>query len=59
MHVGPLGLGNGAFDSYMVDLPIIVSMLSLGIEISVGIFDNCEDCVVGGEGIDYCEGSWI
>jgi hypothetical protein len=49
--VGPFGLGNGDFDNYMIDLPIVVSVLSLGIKIGVATSCNCEDCVVGGEGI--------
>jgi hypothetical protein len=49
--MGPLGLGNVAFDSYMIDLPVIVYALSLGIKISVGTPGNCEDCAVGGEGV--------
>jgi hypothetical protein len=49
--VGPFGLGNGTFDNYMIDLPIVVSMLSLGIEIGVATSCNCEDCAVCGEGI--------
>jgi hypothetical protein len=39
--MGPLGLGNRAFYSYMIDLPVIVFVLSLGIEISVGNPGNC------------------
>jgi hypothetical protein len=50
-HVGPFDLGNGAFDNYMIDLSIVVSLLSLGIEISVGASNNYEDCAMGREGI--------
>jgi hypothetical protein len=49
--VRPFGLGNGAFNSYMIDLPIIVSLLPLAIEIGVGTSCYCENYVVGGEGI--------
>jgi hypothetical protein len=49
--MGPFGLVNGAFDIYMIDLPVIVSVLSLGIKIDVGTPVNCEDCVVGGESV--------
>jgi hypothetical protein len=49
--VGPFGLGNGAFDSYMIDLPIIVSLPPLGIKIGVGTSGYCVDCVVDGKGI--------
>jgi hypothetical protein len=31
--MGPFGLDNGAFDNYMIDLPVIVSALSLGISV--------------------------
>jgi hypothetical protein len=31
--VGPFGLGNGAFDGNMIDLPMVISMLPLGIKI--------------------------
>jgi hypothetical protein len=48
--VGPFGLCDGAFDSYMIYFPVVVSVLSFGVNISVGTFGNCEDCAVGGEG---------
>jgi hypothetical protein len=48
--VGPFGLGDWAFDGYMVNLSIVISVLSLGVEISVGASGNCEDCAMGGEG---------
>jgi hypothetical protein len=44
--VGPFGLGDGPLNGNMIDLPIIVSLLPLGIEISVGASSDCEDCVV-------------
>jgi hypothetical protein len=49
--MGPFGLGDGAFNSYMIDLPLIVSLLPLSIKIGVGTFGYCENCVMGGEGI--------
>jgi hypothetical protein len=49
--VGPFGLGNGAFDNNVIDLPVIVSALSLGIKIGVGASSDYEYCVMGGEGI--------
>jgi hypothetical protein len=52
--VGPFGLGDGAFDNYMIDLSLVVSPLPLSIKISVGASGNYEDCVVGGE----CFGLW-
>jgi hypothetical protein len=50
--VGPFGLGNGGFNSYVIDLNVVVSVLSLGIKIGVGTSRNCEDCAVGREGIE-------
>jgi hypothetical protein len=49
--VGPFGLGNGAFHSYMIDLSIIVSLLPFGVEISVGTSNDCKDCTVSGKGV--------
>jgi hypothetical protein len=45
--VGPFGLGDWAFDNYMVNLSIVISAPSLGIKIGVGTSGNCEDCAVG------------
>jgi hypothetical protein len=47
----PFHLGNGIFDNNVIDLPIIVSALSLGIKIDVGASDDYEDWTLGGEGI--------
>jgi hypothetical protein len=47
--VGLFGLGNRTFDSDMIDLPVIIIVLSLGVEISVGTSSSCEDCAIGGE----------
>jgi hypothetical protein len=33
--MGPFGLGNGTFDSYVIDLLVIVSVVSHGIKIGV------------------------
>jgi hypothetical protein len=49
--MGPFGLGNGTFHNNMIDLPMVVSVLSLGIKISVVTFGDCQDCDVGGEGV--------
>jgi hypothetical protein len=48
--VGSFGLGHWAFNNYMINLSIVISALSLGVEIDVGTSGNCADCVVGGEG---------
>jgi hypothetical protein len=47
-HVGPFGLSNGAFDSYMIDLSIIVSQFLLGVEIGVRTSCDSKNGVVGG-----------
>jgi hypothetical protein len=44
-------LGDRAFDSYMIDLLIIVSALSLGVNIGVGTSVDGKDCDMGGEGV--------
>jgi hypothetical protein len=51
-HVGSFSLGNGTFDSNMIDLSIISSLLPLGVKISVGTSGDCEDCAIGGKSID-------
>jgi hypothetical protein len=51
-HVGPLGLGDRAFDNDMVNRPVIVSTMSLGIKIYIGASGNCQDCAMGGENVD-------
>jgi hypothetical protein len=49
--VGPLGLGNRAFDSDVVNLLVIVSTLSLSIKISRGASGDCQDCAMSGESV--------
>jgi hypothetical protein len=46
----PLDLGNWAFNSYMIYFSEIVSMLSLGVKISIGAPGDYKDCVVSWEG---------
>jgi hypothetical protein len=48
----PLGLGDGAFNSYIIDLLVMVSTLSFGIEIGIGTPGDCEDCAMGGESVE-------
>jgi hypothetical protein len=48
--MGPFGLGNGAFDSYMIDLPVIVCAISW-YQNRCWNPRNCEDCATGGEGV--------
>jgi hypothetical protein len=49
--VGLFGLGNGTFDSDMIDLHVIIMTLSLGVKVNIGTSGNCEDCAMGGEGV--------
>jgi hypothetical protein len=49
--VRPFGLSKGTFNNDVIDLPVIVVALSLGVKVSVGTSDNCEDCVVGRKGV--------
>jgi hypothetical protein len=44
-------LGNRTFDDNVIDFSVIVSLLPLGIKISVGASGDCKACVVGGETI--------
>jgi hypothetical protein len=41
-HVGPFGLCNGTFNNDVIDLAVIITTLSLGVEIGIGTFGNCE-----------------
>jgi hypothetical protein len=50
MNVRPLGLGNGAFDNYVIYFSIIVLALSLGVEVYIGTSGNCKDCAISWEG---------
>jgi hypothetical protein len=49
--VGPFGLCNGIFDDDVINLPVRITTLSIGVEISIGTSDNCEDCAVCGKNI--------
>jgi hypothetical protein len=46
----PLGMGDWAFDNYVIYFSEIVSALSLGIKIGIGAPDDYKDCVVSWEG---------
>jgi hypothetical protein len=48
-NLGPLGLCNWAFNSYVIYFPIIVSMLLLGFDVGIGASSDCEDCAVSWE----------
>jgi hypothetical protein len=47
--VRPLGLGYRAFDSYVIYFSVIVSVLSLGVKISIGDSGDCKDCATNWE----------
>jgi hypothetical protein len=51
-HVGPFGLCNGTFDGDVINPPVIIMTLSLGLEVDVGTPSNCKDCAVCGESVD-------
>jgi hypothetical protein len=36
----------------VIDLHVVITTLSLGVKISIGASNNCEDCVMGGENIN-------
>jgi hypothetical protein len=50
-NMGPLGLGDGAFDDYMVYFLIIISVLPLGVKVGIKTSSNCEYCTMSGEGV--------
>jgi hypothetical protein len=45
-NVRQLGLGNGAFDIYVIYFSVIVLALSLGVKVGIGTSDNCKDCAI-------------
>jgi hypothetical protein len=47
--VRPFGLGDRTFDDDVIDLPVVIMMLPLGIEVGIRTSGDSEDCVVGGE----------
>jgi hypothetical protein len=48
-NVGALGLGNGAFDGYVIYFSVIVLALSLGVKIGSGAPSDCKDCTISWE----------
>jgi hypothetical protein len=40
------GLGNGAFDNYMIYFSIVVLALPIGVEVGIGTSSNCKDCAM-------------
>jgi hypothetical protein len=57
--VRPLGLGNGAFDSYVIYFSIIVLALPLCVKVCIGTSSNCKDCAMSWEGFALLLGSWV
>jgi hypothetical protein len=58
-NLRPLGLGNWAFDSYVIYFSIIVSALPLGVQVGIGTSSNCKDCGMSWEGFILLLGSWV
>jgi hypothetical protein len=48
--VGPFSFGNRAFNGYVIDLCVIVSLLPFIVEVGVGVSSDGEDCAIGGIG---------
>jgi hypothetical protein len=55
-NVRPLGLGNGAFDSYVIYFFVAVSMLSFGVKVGIGSPYDCKDCAMSWEGFSLLLG---
>jgi hypothetical protein len=49
--VEPFGLCNGTFNDDVIKLRVIITMLTLGVEVNVGTLDNCKDCTICGESV--------
>jgi hypothetical protein len=47
--VGPLGLGDGTFDSHVIDLSVVVSLLPLIVKVGIRSSSNGENGVMGGK----------
>jgi hypothetical protein len=48
-NVRPVGLGNGAFDSYVIYFSVVVSVISLAVKVGIGAPNDCKDCAVSWE----------
>jgi hypothetical protein len=57
-YVGPFGLGNMTFADDVIDLPMVITTLSLGVKIGIGTSGICEDCAIGAEGIGLLWRFW-
>jgi hypothetical protein len=51
--VGPFGLCNGTFDGDVINLPVIITTLSLDVEVGIGTSCNYKDCAVCGESVSF------
>jgi hypothetical protein len=51
--VRPSGFGDRTFDSYVIDLSIVVSPLPFIVEVGVGTFGDGENCTMGGKVVDF------
>jgi hypothetical protein len=49
-NMGALGLGNGAFNHYMIYFSIVLSVLSLGVKAGIGTSSYCKDCAMSWKG---------
>jgi hypothetical protein len=47
--VRPFGFGDRTFDSQMIDLSVVVSLLPLVLEVGIGASNDSEDCAMGGK----------
>jgi hypothetical protein len=47
--VRPFGLGDGAFNNYMIYFSVIILVLSLGVKIGIEAPGDCKYCVVSWE----------
>jgi hypothetical protein len=52
----PLGLGNGAFNSYVIYFYVIVLAMSLGVKVGIGTSSNYKDCAMCWEGFIWLQG---
>jgi hypothetical protein len=55
-NVRPLGLCDGAFDSYVIYFSVIVSALSLGVKLGIGISCDCKDLAMSWKGFIFFAG---
>jgi hypothetical protein len=47
--VRPFGFGDRTFDSQMIDLSVVVSLLPLVLKVGIGASNDSEDCAMGGK----------